>query len=99
MFRRYIPSTARSRLEASLISPFLLAFGNTTGFKIPAEWFPTSSVVIGKLPSDTKDRSSGRSEQIWAQNANDEVYREITSIESNTLIWFVIEFQASFARC
>ncbi|KAI0131498.1 hypothetical protein F4814DRAFT_445636 [Daldinia grandis] len=72
--------------EVKLQSPFytikLLSIRKVVESQVPPSLIPSVWIVLEKMPLDESGNINRRRLQTWIQNANDEVYHQILSIDS-----------------
>ncbi|KAI0388299.1 hypothetical protein F5Y17DRAFT_463843 [Xylariaceae sp. FL0594] len=77
------PVDCEVKIRSIIRTPCLIAFDDTIGLKIPADSLPAIWILVEKMPFD-KDTSNRRKLQTWIKNANEVVYRQVTSNNSDT---------------
>ncbi|KAI1324392.1 hypothetical protein F5Y16DRAFT_381078 [Xylariaceae sp. FL0255] len=72
------------RLQNAYYTSSLPMIRRTVEAQLAPGWVPGIWVALEKMPLTPEGEISRRKLQTWIQNANDEVYRRITSIDSKT---------------
>ncbi|CAJ2510586.1 Uu.00g062110.m01.CDS01 [Anthostomella pinea] len=76
------PDDCEIRLQNAYYTSQLPTIRDAIESRVSPKFAPTVWIVLEKMPLNEKGENDRRKLQTWIQNANDELYRQITSVQS-----------------